>query len=124
MWVADIVNGAARRLRARQHLSVANAVLDTPAIVPTEDRLVIFSMIGTAVLLPYLVAVKSLYRQIGRGRIILLDDGTLTADDKTILAHHCGNPHIVSLDDVSTAPCPQGNCWERLLAILDQRGAD
>jgi hypothetical protein len=26
--------------------------------------------------------------------------------------------------DIDTGPCPRGNCWERLIAILGQRGTD
>lgn len=83
--------------------------------------MILFSMIGTAVLLPYLVAVKSLHHHLPRGKIVLLDDGTLTADDKAILATHCDNPEIIVKADVATAPCPRDNCWERLLSILDRR---
>jgi hypothetical protein len=38
-----------------------------------------------------------------------------------VLAHHCGSPAIITFADIDTAPCPKGNCWERLLAILDLR---
>ena len=52
---------------------------------------------------------------------MLLDDGTLTAEDKAVLAQHCDNPEIVVKTDVETSPCPRDNCWERLLSILDRR---
>jgi hypothetical protein len=119
MLVAQILSGLGRKMAARRHARAVRDILDTPPIVPADDGLVLFSMIGTAVLLPYLVAVKSLHAQLKRGRIILLDDGTLTAADKAILAHHVGDPKILTFADVVTAPCPKGNCWERLLAILD-----
>ncbi|MEZ5681703.1 MAG: hypothetical protein R3E14_10465 [Erythrobacter sp.] len=103
---------------------VARDVLDTPPIVAREDGLVLFSMIGTRVLLPYLVAVKSLQHHLGGGRIVILDDGTLTASDKAILAYHCDNPPIVAIASVDTGPCPRGGTWERLLTILDIRAKD
>jgi hypothetical protein len=78
-------------------------------------------MIGTAVLLPYLVAVKSLHHHLPRGKVVLLNDGTLTADDIATLARHCDNPQIIGKSDVDTLPCPRDNCWERLLSILDLR---
>jgi hypothetical protein len=121
MVVADYWSAFGRKLGAWKHARAARDILDTPPIVPTDDGLILFSMIGTAVLLPYLVAVKSLYTQLNRGRIMLLDDGTLTDGDKALLAHHCGNPAIIKLADIDTAPCPKGSCWERLLAILDLR---
>jgi hypothetical protein len=99
-------------------------VLDTPPIVPRQDGVVLFSMIGTAVLLPYLVAVKSLWHRLGRGRVAILDDGTLTAQDRALLAHHCGDPEIIRIGEVERGPFPAGGCWERLLTILDRRESE
>jgi hypothetical protein len=121
MMVGDYWSAFGRKLAAWQHRRVVRHILDTPPIVPLDDGVVLFSMIGTAVLLPYLVAVKSLQAQLQRGRVMLLDDGTLTAADKAVLAHHVGNPRILTFSDIDTGPCPKGNCWERLLAILDLR---
>lgn len=109
------------KIDATRHAEAIADVLDTPPIVPQADGLVLFSMIGTAVLLPYLVAVKSLWAQLGRGRVALLDDGTLTAQDRAILAHHCGDPEIIRIDQVPRGAFPKGGCWERFLTILDRR---
>ncbi|WBO22351.1 hypothetical protein [Sphingomonas abietis] len=113
-----------RKGREALHLRAARAVLRTPPIVPTADRVVIFSMIGTRVLLPYLVAVKTLHARLRIGRIAILDDGSLTEADKAVLAHHCGDPAIRSIRDVDTGLCPQGGTWERLLTLLDLRADD
>ena len=110
--------------KERAHRNAARAVLDTPPVVPVEDGLVLFSMIGTRVLLPYLVAIKSLHARLKRGRIMILDDGTLTPADRDILAAQLGNPWIISIHDVDTGPCPRGGTWERLLTILDLRATD
>ena len=99
-------------------------MLATAPITPTDDRVVIFSMIGHKVLLPYLVAVKSLHARLRTGRIAILDDGTLTADDRAVLARHLLRPEIRSLRDVATGACPQGGCWERLLTLLDLTADD
>jgi hypothetical protein len=120
--VKRVVDKLKWKWRERQHRAATRAVLDTPAIVPTNDGLVLFSMMGTRVLLPYLVAVKSLHARLQRGRIVILDDGTLTAEDRAILAAHLGNPQIMHIADVETGPCPRGGTWERLLTILDLRG--
>lgn len=120
----DIVAAISRKAGSWAHERAVQGILDTPPIVAQDDGVILFSMIGTAVLLPYLVAVKSLHCHLPRGRIVLLDDGTLTSTDRALLAHHCDRPEIVGTADVATAPCPQGNCWERLLSILDRRGRD
>jgi hypothetical protein len=112
------------RRDAARHAEAILDVLDTPPIVPRNDGPVLFSMIGTAVVLPYLVAVKSLWTQLGRGRVALLDDGTLTAPDRALLAHHCGDPELIRIDSVKTGAFPTGGCWERLLTILDRRESE
>ncbi|HEU0044186.1 hypothetical protein [Sphingomonas sp.] len=110
--------------KMRRHLALARGVLDTPPIRPRNDGVVLFSMLGSRAVLPYLVAVKSLHHQLGRGRVEILDDGSLTAADRRTLAHHCGDPVIHHIDAVDTGPCPRGGTWERLLTILDLRSAD
>jgi hypothetical protein len=109
------------RVQQWRHRRLARGVLRTPPIQACDDGVVLFSMIGTAVLLPYLVAVKSLRHHLGRGRVMVLDDGTLTAADRAVLAHHLDDPRILSIAEVTTGDCPQGGTWERLLTILDLR---
>ena len=75
----------AKRLR---HDRRARAVLQTPPLRARDDGVQILSMIGTRAVLPYLVAVKSFAAALGRGRIVILDDGTLTAADRAVLARH------------------------------------
>ena len=107
--------------KTRRHAALARAVLNTPPIVPRDDGVVLFSMVGSKAVLPYLVAVKSLHHHLGRGRVEILDDGTLTAADRRTIAHHCGDPVVHHIDAVDTGPCPRGGTWERLLTILDLR---
>jgi len=112
------------KIEATRHAEAISGILKTPPIVPKQDGVVLFSMIGTAVLLPYLVAVKSLWNELERGRIAILDDGTLTAQDRAILAHHCGDPEIMRIQDVVLGEFPKGGTWERLLTILDRRTSE
>ena len=115
------VDRLARSRRMKRHLRDAAPILATPPIVPKDDGVVIFSMIGTVTLLPYLVAVKSFHHHLRMGRIVILDDGSLTEADKRILSHHCGSPDMLRLADVDTGTCPKGGTWERLLTVLDLR---
>ncbi len=112
------------RMAAATHARAISGILDTPPIVPKDDGLVLFSMIGSPVLLPYLVAVKSLWHQLQRGRIVLLDDGSLTGEDKAVLARHCGDPEIIPIESVKLDEFPKGGTWERFLTILDRRESD
>jgi hypothetical protein len=111
-----------RKVRERLHLRQAKAVLDTPPLVPADDGVILFSMIGTRVLYPYLVAIKSLHHNLGRGRVVILNDGTLTDADRAVLAAHLGNPEVHDIDRVDVGPCPNGGTWERLLTLLGLRG--
>lgn len=113
-----------RKSRQTLHLRAARSVLATPPIVPTKDPVLIFSMIGTRALLPYLVAVKSFHARLGVGRVAILDDGTLTAADRAVLAHHLANPSIFSIDTVETGACPIGGTWERLITLLEMTAHD
>lgn len=112
------------RMDAANHARAISGILETPPIVPRNDGLVLFSMIGSPVLLPYLVAVKSLWNQLKRGRVVLLDDGSLTGEDKAVLARHCGDPQIIHIDSVERGDFPKGGTWERFLTILDHRDSD
>ena len=112
---------ALRKLREMRHARQARAVLDTPPAIPRDDGVILFSMIGTRVLLPYLVAAKSLQARLGCGRFVILDDGSLTARDLSLLDIHLGAPEVRHIGAVDTGPCPRGGTWERLLTLLDLR---
>jgi hypothetical protein len=116
-----VAETAIRKLRELRYLAGARDILGTPPVAVRDDGVIVFSMIGTRVLLPYLVAAKSLHHHLGMGSFAILDDGTLTEADRKVLAHHLGEPRIFSIADVDPAPCPNGGCWERLLTLLDLR---
>lgn len=122
--MSALIDPILRRLREAQLLHAARGILASAPIAAREDGVVLLSMIGTRVLLPYLVAVKSLHARLGRGRIVILDDGTLTQRDKALLAHHCACPPVIPIAAVDTGPCQRGGTWERLLTILDLRAHD
>jgi hypothetical protein len=116
-----IIDYLSLKTRKMWHDQAAAAVLTTPPIKAKNDGVILFSMIGTRVLYPYLVAIKSLHHQLQRGRIVVLDDGSLTKADKKILKDHLDDPRIIAIESVDTGDCPVGGTWERLLTILDLR---
>lgn len=109
------------RVKRWRHGHVAAAVLATPPLRPRDDGVVLLSMVGTAAVLPALVALKSLHAGLGRGRVALLDDGTLTAADRATLARHLGDPPITPIGAVDLGAVPAGGTWERLLHLLELR---
>ena len=116
-----LADRALRKLRELHFNRTVRAVLAAPPVRAADDGVVIFSMIGTRVLLPYLVAAKSLHTRLGRGRFAILDDGTLTEADKRLLEVHLGRPELRSFAGVDLGDCPRGGCWERLLTLLELR---
>jgi hypothetical protein len=117
----DLADRALRKLRELQFNRDARAVLASAPVRAVDDGVILFSMIGTRVVLPYLVAAKSLHARLGRGRFAILDDGTLTEVDKDLLARHLDHPEIRSIHAVDTGAAPRGGCWERLLTLLELR---
>ena len=116
-----LADRALRKLRELHFNRTARAVLAAPPVRAADDGVVIFSMIGTRVLLPYLVAAKSLHARLGRGRFAILDDGTLTDADKAVLGFHLDRPELRSIAAIDVGDCPRGGCWERLLTLLELR---
>lgn len=108
-------------LKLPQHGWIVRGVRDTPPLTARDDGVILLSMVGTASVLPYLVAVKTFALALGRGRVVIVDDGTLTPRDRDLLAWHLADPRIIAIDAVDTGPCPRGGTWERLLTILDLR---
>jgi hypothetical protein len=95
-------------------------ILDTPPLRARQAPLCIVSMVRSEHLRMYLLAIKSFYRYVPGGEIVVLDDGSLTAADRAVLVAHLPDATVTKLADIPTAPCPTGGCWERLLYILDR----
>lgn len=106
------------------HAETIADILDTPPLPAQAGSLVLFAEIGAAQVLPFLVAVKSFATHLGRGRVVLLDDGSLTAQDRAILAHHCGDPEIIAAHEVTLDTFPDGPGWKQFLTILDRRARE
>jgi hypothetical protein len=103
------------------HAEAIAGILNTRPLVPAPGGPAIASLLGAAEVLPYLVAIKSLRHRLGRASIVIVDDGTLTGEDRAILAYHCGDPEIRPHQSVRGAPFPADSGWALLLTILDRR---
>jgi len=67
----------------------------------------------------YLIAIKSIYRFLDAGRIVVLDDGSLTAKDRRLIFRHLPSVRVTHIREVPRANTPAGGTWERLLTIAD-----
>ena len=61
-----------------RHFRSCRRVLDLPPLEIREAPLTFVSMVSHRDLVMYLVAIRSLYAQIGEGTITIIDDGSLT----------------------------------------------
>lgn len=112
---------AARVRRRWQHARferVARGVLATPPLVSEAPIATIVSMVSHQDVAAYLCAIKSLRRFVP-ARVVVLDDGTLTAADSATLTAHLGDVQIRSFASVPTGRCQRGGCWERLCLIAE-----
>jgi hypothetical protein len=104
---------------SRQLFSFACREIDrTPPLVLRPFDLTILTMLSHHDLMLYLVAIKSLYRRIGEGWIVVLDDGSLTYEDKVLLKRHIPDVRILAFCSVENGACPKGGCWERLISVI------
>ncbi len=109
-----------RKLFRRQHFNwVARGVLATPPLEPRPGEAVIVSMLCHRDVLMYLLAMKTFYRRLGSGEIVIIDDGTLSKSDRDLLAHHVRPSEIVAASSLQSAACPSYISWKKLFCIAN-----
>jgi hypothetical protein len=94
-------------------------IYSTAPVRVQPAALIIVTMLAHADLSMYLIAIKSLYRRLNQGNVLVLDDGSLSDKDYAILRRHVPGIEIRALNSIETAPCPRGCCWERLVWIME-----
>lgn len=96
----------------------ARGVLDAPPVRLDEGgALAVLSQLQHKDLIMYLAAVKSFARHLPPAEVHVVDDGSLTTEDRELLARHIPGVHFHPMADCRQAGLPQGGCWERLTAI-------
>lgn len=112
-----------KRAKHLFHRALFNAqfrsVLDARPLARKPSSIAAVTMVSSADLLMYLLAIRSFCAQCPVGDIIVLDDGSLSRQDHDTLRRHLVDPIIMPIAAVNTGSCPRGGCWERLLHILD-----
>jgi len=108
------------RMRRLSFARTCRGVLDTPPVeLDSSSGMVVLSQLQHKDVLMFLLALKSFARRVRPRSVHVLDDGTLTADDRRKLAEHIPDLRLLRRADFRSAACPVGGCWERLLAIAD-----
>jgi hypothetical protein len=98
---------------------VAAGILDTAPLRLHGDSPLFLSMTCHRDVASYLMSIKSLYVGIEHGRVVIINDGSLTDDDLAILHHHVPEIEVLDIEGVETGACPRGGTWERLVKIVE-----
>ena len=106
------------RIRRARFATQCEAVLRAPPVAcDAASNLALLSMLQHKDLLMFLLAVKSFARYVRPAAVFVLNDGSLTDEDRTVLARHVPGVTVLELASYKSASCPAGGCWERLLAV-------
>jgi hypothetical protein len=108
-----------RTIGKRRFEQAAKKVLATPPLAMRDCALLYVSMLCHRDVHAYLLAIKSLYVQVGMGRVLVVNDGSLLPSDIDLLRHHIALIDFVHIQAVDTGRCPRGGTWERLVKILE-----
>ena len=111
-----------RRLVAHLHNFRIAGIERTPPLPARPTGIMYLGMTCHRDTRSWLVAVKSIAVSVGAGEFTVIDDGSLTARDRSLLARHLPGLRILSVRDIAIDGFPRGGTWERLLAILDLTG--
>jgi hypothetical protein len=106
------------RMRRLRFAGACKGVLRTaPVRLAVESDLVLLSQLQHKDVLMFLLAVKSFAKRVAPRAVYVLDDGSLSADDRAALREHIPGLTVLELVDFRSSACPSGGTWERLLAI-------
>jgi hypothetical protein len=92
-------------------------ILETPPIAYREAPFTIVSMVAGYDVQMYILAMKALYRRLGRGKITVVADG-IDARSRNLIHKHLGPVRFINIEDIDTGACPRGGTWERLVYIV------
>lgn len=97
----------------------ASEILKTCPLSLVGASPLFISMLRHGDVLMYLLAIKSVYSRIGSGRVAIIDDGSLTSSDLTLLSTHIPGSEIIQIHSIQTGVCPSGGTWERLYKAIE-----
>lgn len=94
-------------------------ILSTPSIKIVGNDPIVISAVNHLDLEMYLVAIKSFYKQLGQGRVCILDDGTLSLKDKDLLKYHIRGVEIYDAGEIGPNKYCRDISWKRLALVCD-----
>jgi hypothetical protein len=109
----------ALKLAAPLHNFRIAGIENTSTVQAQATGLMYFSQLCHRDVRCWLVAIKSISAALGPGEFAVLDDGSLTEEDRDLLCRHVAGLRLLPIAGVPMDGCPAGGTWERLLALLD-----
>ncbi|MBE0657547.1 MAG: hypothetical protein IH602_07640 [Bryobacteraceae bacterium] len=103
-----------RRLNYSKFDSQTRGVLETPPIAYQDAPLAIVSMVSNLDPQMYIIAVKALYRRLGRGKIVAIVDADMPESKRALIRKHLVKVEFVHLEDINPGKCQRGGTWERV----------
>lgn len=96
--------------RAAPHTAPINPIGASPIIV---------SMVCKRDLTMYLLAIKSFYHWLGRGQVVIINDGTLSDRDLALIKGHVRPLAIYDAAKLASPKCPKYISWKKLFCIAE-----
>jgi hypothetical protein len=115
----QVITKARRFWQSRRFDWAVSEILNTAPLEPKEDEPTIVSMLCHADIMMYLLAIKSFYHCLGRGRIVIINDGTLSSQDVKLLNDHVKPSEIIKAESLNSAICPRYISWKKLFCIAN-----
>ena len=107
-----------RTLNTRHFYHQTRRILDTRPMPVVPAALTIVSMVTMDYMQMYLLSMKSLYRRLGQGRLVVIVERAMPAAGLKQLSHHFPGIEFQTLEDIDVGKCQRGGTWERLLYLL------
>jgi hypothetical protein len=94
-------------------------ILDTAPVPVVDAPFSIMSMVSNRDVQMYLIAIKSFYSRMRRGKIVAIIDRDMPNRARRTLQQHLPGIRFTTLEDIDTRGCQRGGTWERLLCVLE-----
>ena len=102
----------------------AKTILRTRPLTLRNNSPLFLSMIRHRDVTAYLLAIKSIYTEVGQGRVTIINDGSLMTGDLALLRDHVPGIEVLDIAEITTGSCPRGGTWERLAKIVELSSAN
>ncbi|HEX3755953.1 MAG TPA: hypothetical protein VHV26_12845 [Rhizomicrobium sp.] len=108
------------RRRKERFYRLTAGILDTSPMPVVDAPWSIVSMVSNSDVQMYLLAMKSFYSRLKRGKMTAIVDRDMPMAARQTLQHHLPGLRLAILEDIDTGPCQRGGTWERLLYVIDR----